>query len=80
MKQEKTHVLVKNSRASLEIDVALLQVVVGVVGSGSSKQVVVFFFYIVVVVVVVVVVVGHFEKHALQRRLATPLVAFGAQI
>lgn len=76
MKQEKTHVLVKNSRASPEIDVALLQVVVGVVGSGSSKQVVVFFFYI----VVVVVVVGHFEKHALQRRLATPLVAFGAQI
>ena len=77
MKQEKTHVLVKNSRASPEIDVAMLQVVVGVVGSGSSKQVVVFFFYI---VVVVVVVVGHFEKHALQRRLATPLVAFGAQI
>jgi hypothetical protein len=76
LKQEKTHVLVKNSRASPEIDVALLQVVVGVVGSGSSKQVVVFFFYI----VVVVVVVGHFEKHALQRRLATPLVAFGAQI
>jgi hypothetical protein len=56
LKQEKTHVLVKNSRASPEIDVALLQVVV------------------------VVVVVGHFEKHALQRRLATPLVAFGAQI
>jgi hypothetical protein len=76
LKQEKTHVLVKNSRASPEIDVAMLQVVVGVVGSGSSKQVVVFFFYI----VVVVVVVGHFEKHALQRRLATPLVAFGAQI